>query len=156
MRSHSAHGTKPQMRSFLMVAFLVASFVSNPALACSESGQVDFKVDPKKEKALFKLAQGYALNIASLHAKNEAQGSSGKYLRKAPFSAPAKQNEAPWEALQKYDNFRTVSFSVGVDSANKVECTYCVSFRNYKDSQTGQWSSVWTLNDIYFHLCAYP
>lgn len=108
-----------------LVIFFLAFFPIKKLSACSESGQMDFKITKAKQRTCAKLAQKYAMSFASTMVKIEQaqkgyKGPDGNFKVNKPMPSV-------YMAKTRVGNSSLIGFNVGLDSKNKWECNFCVN-----------------------------
>ncbi len=106
--------------------FILFFLFTLPVFGCSELGPQDFKVKPETKMKCGKIAIQSALDFARSQIAQEIKKKD--YQGPKSFAAPANTTQVMYKAQKRAGNSRLIGFNVGLDSADKWECNYCVDF----------------------------
>ena len=113
------------MKSIKLFCVVIIMIFSNFSFACSELGQIDFQLVPKKNEMCAKLAKQFAIEFANSIVKIEKK--QGTYDGPQGGFKFNKSIPAVYTAKKRVGNSNLIGFNVGLNSKNKWECNYCVN-----------------------------
>ncbi len=115
-------------------------FLGSQALACSELGRQEFKLDSKVGAACAEMAQKLALQIGNTTFSSLKKGDNAETAPHSPFKPlglepHAKLSTSPSETSEKKNGIeRRVIFPATISTKQgKWECLYCVTFEIVQD-----------------------